>query len=37
MALIPITVLYAFLGLAGYLKYGENIENTVNLNLPQDV
>lgn len=34
IGMVFITCLYAFTGLVGYIKYGENIQGSVTLNLP---
>lgn len=34
-AMVLIVALYIGLGLAGYIKYGETIEATITINLPQ--
>lgn len=31
-----VTILYIAMGFIGYLKYGEDIQGSVTLNLPQD-
>lgn len=35
-ALLPITILYTFVGFFGYLKYGHKAEGSITLNLPAD-
>lgn len=35
-AMCLVVSLYTALGLAGYLKYGENVAATVTLNLPEN-
>ncbi|XP_059610616.1 proton-coupled amino acid transporter-like protein CG1139 [Phlebotomus argentipes] len=36
IAMIIVTLLYVFVGFSGYLKYGEYVEGSVTLNLPQN-
>lgn len=33
-SMLPITLLYTFIGFFGYLKYGEDIKGSITLNLP---
>lgn len=34
--MVPIVLLYIFLGFFGYLKYGSGAEASITLNLPED-
>lgn len=36
IALVPITILYLVVGLFGYLKYGENVQGSITLDIPQN-
>ncbi|KAK7576698.1 hypothetical protein V9T40_012984 [Parthenolecanium corni] len=36
MAMIPMTILYAIFGFFGYLKYGDDVQGSITLNLPQN-
>lgn len=36
VSMLPTSVLYLFLGLFGYLEYGENTAGTITLNIPQN-
>lgn len=36
IAMAIIIFLYAAMGLFGYLRYGDDIKDTITLNLPQD-
>lgn len=35
-AMLPITLLYTFVGFFGYLKYGNETKGSITLNLPTD-
>nr|XP_018900084.1 PREDICTED: proton-coupled amino acid transporter-like protein CG1139 [Bemisia tabaci]XP_018900092.1 PREDICTED: proton-coupled amino acid transporter-like protein CG1139 [Bemisia tabaci]XP_018900100.1 PREDICTED: proton-coupled amino acid transporter-like protein CG1139 [Bemisia tabaci] len=35
-AMVPITILYLLVGLAGYLKYGDSARGSISLNLPDN-
>ncbi|CAH0390786.1 unnamed protein product [Bemisia tabaci] len=35
-SMIPITLLYTFVGFFGYMKFGEKAEGSITLNLPKD-
>ena len=34
--MVPIVLLYIFLGFFGYLQYGENAKGSITLNLPNE-
>jgi len=36
VSMLPTIVLYLFLGLFGYLEYGEGTAGSITLNIPQD-
>lgn len=36
VSMLPTSVLYLFLGLFGYLEYGEDTAASITLNIPQD-
>lgn len=35
-SMIPISLLYTFIGFFGYLKFGENTKGSITLNLPEE-
>lgn len=35
-SMVPITLLYTFVGFFGYLKYGMEAHGSITLNLPND-
>lgn len=36
IAMVTVSLLYACVGFAGYLQYGEEVRGSLTLNLPQD-
>lgn len=36
MGMTGVTIIYIMLGFLGYLKYGENTESSITLNLPTE-
>ncbi|VVC38348.1 Amino acid transporter, transmembrane domain [Cinara cedri] len=36
ISFVPITILYCVVGLFGYIKYGENVKDTITLSIPKN-